>query len=157
MKYWLLLVALVTPSLTFAEDVTNAFAKCAVTKEDKTRLTCYDKIRDDIVRVNASNKEPDKSGYLAMSLVDLKTDLKTLRGKKVSVRAQIQSVGDMQMLKGDPFDMNPVSAESEKLPREDRKKLANGCQINMCSGIFYGTIKSLPLGLGLSIEQINWN
>lgn len=36
-----------------AEDVTNAFSKCAITKDDKTRLACYDKIRDDIVRANS--------------------------------------------------------------------------------------------------------
>lgn len=61
------------------------------------------------------------------------------------------------MLKSDLMDMSPILAETEKLPREDRKKLVNGCQMMMCSGTFYGSIKNLPLGIGMSVERVVWN
>lgn len=136
-----------------AEDVTSAFTKCATTKDDKARLACYDKIRDDIVRANSR----PQGQYSSVSLADLKTDIKTLRGEKVAVKAYIQTLGGTFLLKSDPMDMAPVFAETDAMPREDRKKLLNGCQVVMCSGAFYGTVKSLPLGPGLALERVTWD
>lgn len=138
-----------------ADDITSAFIKCATTKNDKVRLACYDKIRDDVVRANAKPNGPGQ--HQTVALEDLKTDIKSMRGQKVAVRASIQTMGEMFMLKSDPMDMAPIFAETDAMPREDRKKLLNGCQVVMCSGIFYGTVKSLPLGIGLALEKVTWN
>lgn len=138
-----------------AEDVTAAFSKCATTKDDRARLACYDKIRDDIVKANSA-ASASANGYQSMSLVDLKVDLKKLVSKKVSTYALVQIIGEMAMLKSDEMDMAPVFADTEKLPRDDRKKLANGCQMILCKGLFYGTVKQLPLGIGLSVDRVDW-
>ena len=138
-----------------AEDITNAFAKCATTKDDKARLACYDSIRDNVVRANSKTNETGQ--HQTIALADLKTDIKTMRGQKVAVKASIQTVGGMSMLKSDPMDMAPVFADTDALPREDRKKLLNGCQVVMCTGVFYGTVKTMPLGIGLALEKASWN
>lgn len=149
----LLMVAGVVSTVR-AEDVTVAFMKCANTKDDRVRLACYDKIKDDIVKANST--AAPTTGYQPMSLVDLKVDLKKLVGKKVGSLALVQIMGDMAMLKSDEMDMAPIFADTEKLPRDDRKKLANGCQVILCKGQFYGVVKQLPLGLGLSVDRVDW-
>ena len=151
------LVAMLASTSSIAEDVTNAFIKCAITKGDKARLACYDKIRDEIVAANSPKPSQVKDPYAAITLADLKTDIKTLKGKKFAVKAAVQTMGEMSMLKSDPMDMSPIFAATESLPREDRKKLLNGCQIVICSGVFYGTVKALPLGIGLALERVVWN
>lgn len=151
----ILLIATSAVSTVQAEDVTTAFIKCASTKDDRSRLACYDKIKDDIVKAYATSQLP-ANGYQTIGLVDLKVDLKKLVGKKVSVPALVQIMGEMAMLKSDEMDMAPVFADTEKLPRDDRKKLANGCQMILCKGQFYGTVKQLPLGVGLAVEKVEW-
>jgi hypothetical protein len=150
-------IAIIVATPVMAEDVTDVFTKCAITKDDRARLACYDSMRDGIVRANTPSQIHDKEAYISMSLADLKTDIKTLRNKKIAVKALIQTIGEMYMLKSDPMDMSPLFAETEKLPREDRKKLVSGCQVVVCSGVFYGTIKNLPLGVGMSVERVTWN
>lgn len=98
-----------------------------------------------------------KDAYVTMSLSDLKLDIKHLKGKKVSVEAEIQSMGDLQMLKDGPMDMTGIFADTSRLPREDRKKLVDGCQFALCSGVFSGTVKPLPLGLGLAVDLVEWD
>lgn len=138
-----------------ADDITSAFSKCAVTKDDRLRLACYDKIRDDVVKANSGTQAPS-GGYLDIQLIDLKVDLKKLTGKKVSVSALVQVMGDMAFLKSDDLDMSPVGIDTENLPRDDRKKLASGCQMVLCKGQFFGTVKQLPLGLGVSVDRVAW-
>lgn len=151
----LFLVVCGMTSTAVAEDVTAAFTKCGATKDDRSRLACYDKIRDDIVKAYATSQQP-ASGYQSIALVDLKVDLKKLIGKKVSVPALVQIMGEMAMLKSDEMDMAPVFADTEKLPRDDRKKLASGCQMILCKGQFFGTVKQLPLGVGVAVEKVEW-
>lgn len=150
-----LLLAAGTISTAFAEDVTAAFIKCGTTKDDRSRLACYDKIRDDIVKAYGASQQ-SSNGYQSVGLVDLKVDLKKMVGKKISVPALVQIMGDTAMLKSDEMDMAPIFADTEKLPRDDRKKLASACQMILCKGQFYGTVKQLPLGLGVAVEKVEW-
>jgi hypothetical protein len=94
--------------------------------------------------------------YAPVQLDDLKVDLKQMVGKRVSTRALIQSMGEVQMLKSDPIDMTPIWAVTGDLPREDRKKLVSGCQMIECGGTFYGTVRNTPFGLGLHVERVEW-
>jgi len=139
-----------------AEDVSAAFAKCATTKDDRARLACYDKIRDDLAKANTPSNTGIANGYKQLNLVDLKVDLKELNGKKVAVTSLIQIMGEMAMLKSDELDMAPVFADFTKLPRDDRKKLASGCQVVLCKGLFYGVVRQLPLGTGVALEKVDW-
>lgn len=87
---------------------------------------------------------------------DLKVDIKDMMGKRVTVRASVQTMGDISMLKSDPVDMTPVWATTDKLPREDRKKLANGCQLLLCNGLFSGVIHKGVFGPALAVEKVEW-
>jgi hypothetical protein len=138
-----------------ADDVTEQFSACAVTDNDKERLACYDKLRDDIVAANQP-KQAKLKGYTPIDLADLKVDIKSMVGKKVEVSALIQTMGDTSFLKSDALDMSPVFSLTDKLPRDDRKKLLNGCQAILCGGTFYGTIINSSFGASVSIEKVNW-
>jgi|688.fasta_scaffold1528260_1 hypothetical protein len=78
-------------------------------------------------------------------------------GKKVSVSALTQTVGQLFMLKSDLMDMTPIVFDIDTLPREDRKKLVNSCQIVPCRAVFFGTIKNFKMGIGLRVEKVIWN
>jgi hypothetical protein len=154
MKRFILLLALVLSSHAFADDVTDAFIKCANTKNDKVRLACYDKIRDDIVR---ANKPTSSTEYQVMDIDDLKVDIKKLYGQKISVAAYIQTLGGMSMLKTNGMDMTPIIADADNLPRDDRKKLNSGCDSGLCEGIFYGIPAESPMGPQFVIEKVEWH
>lgn len=136
----------------FADDVTTAFSKCAITKDDKARLICYDKIRDNAVK---QYQESEKNGYQSIALDDLKVDIKQMKGKRVVVNAMIQTLGEIAYLKSEAMDMTPIYADYKNLPREDRKKLASNCP-SMCQGSFYGIIKNTPIGIGIELEKVSW-
>ena len=94
--------------------------------------------------------------YTPVQLDDLKVDIKTMVGKRIVTKGGAQSLATMNYLKDSPIDMNPVMMNIDSLPREDRKRLANGCQMVLCSGIFYGTIRKGDLGLELNVDKVTW-
>lgn len=140
-----------------AEDVTDAFIKCATTKDDRQRLSCYDSIGAKFAK-QYQQSQSNKGSYSPIQLADLKTDLKQLIGKKVSTTGKLQVMGGLEMvfLKTDELDMAPVSVTGEALPRDDRKKLLNGCQVVLCKANVSGTVKKGPLGPQLVAEQVTW-
>lgn len=155
MKSSFVLAALVFAGTLHAQDIAPAFTKCAATVNDQVRLACYDKIRDQLPR-SAAPGSSQVARYDSIQLADLKVDIKGMMGKKVAVAASIQSMGETSMLKSDPMDMTPIWADTEKLPREDRKKLANGCQMLLCSGRFYGTLSKGVFGPSLVVDRVEW-
>lgn len=99
---------------------------------------------------------PPASQYVTVKIEDLKVDLKQMVGKKVAVGALAESMGEMLFLKASEFDTNSIEADFERLPREDRKKIANDCQMNSCRGTFYGTVRNLSLGVGVVLDKVQW-
>lgn len=94
--------------------------------------------------------------YAPIQLQDLKVDIKSMTGKHIVTKGGAQSFGDTTLLKDSAIDMNPIQMSVDSLPREDRKKLANGCQMILCSGVFYGTINKGALGPELKLEKVTW-
>lgn len=149
------LFAVTLPSV-YAEDVTDAFIKCATTKQDRQRLACYDQIGQEMAKKYKTPSLSNKNnGYASMSLLDLKTDIKSLSGKKVNVVGSMHMVGDMVFLQSDMMDMSPVMVNIAHLPREDRKRIIKGC-IALCDAQINGKVKEGPLGPELAAEQIIW-
>lgn len=140
-----------------AEDMSNDFAKCAVTKDDRQRLACYDGIRDRIMQ-QYKNDQTTKAKYPPIALADLKADIRGMSGKKVETVGKVQVMGglEMVMLKTDEFDMAPVFVSAESLPRDDRKKMLNGCQMALCKARVRGTVKRSPMGDQIVAEEITW-
>ena len=60
------------------------------------------------------------------------------------------------MMKTDEFDMAPVFLSAEGLPRDDRKKMLNGCQMVLCKARVRGTVKRSPMGDQIVAEEISW-
>lgn len=156
-KYLIVAAGLATPLVSHAADESVAFGNCAVIQNDKQRLACYDAIRD---RSIAAYKASLKSGASTqqMALADLKTDIKGLSGKRVTTAGKVQVVGGLEMvfLKTDEFDMAPVTMRADGLPREDRKKLLNGCQMVLCTATVVGTVRRTPIGFELNAESVAW-
>lgn len=155
----LILVAAIgaPPLLSHAADESAAFGRCAVIQNDKQRLACYDAIRDRSIAEYRASLKPGTSTP-QMALADLKTDIRELNGKRVTTAGKIQVVGGLEMvfLKTDEFDMAPVTMRADGLPREDRKKLLNGCQMVLCSATVVGTVRRTPIGFELNAESVAW-
>ncbi|WP_136027620.1 hypothetical protein [Klebsiella variicola] len=108
---------------------------------------------DGYEKQDVKETEPE---YHQIDIADLKVDQKELVGKKLAVAAYVQHIGDTTFLKNGTLDMNPIFANSDKLPREDRKKLVNSCDTGQCAAIFYGAIKSVPEGTKFFIDKVEW-
>ena len=151
----LVVMALLSPSI-YAEDISQKFADCAIVKLDTTRLKCYDKIRDDAVKSHVAEQNKPKVLYQPIDLLDLKTDIKSLTGKKVSVTGEVQMMGDLAFIKTEAMDMTPITLNINKLPREDRKQLLKSCTALCNNATVNGTVKHGGLGDELVAEQIMW-
>lgn len=149
-----LLASLFACASAIAEDYTEAFSKCAVTDDDKQRLACYDKIRDDIVK---NEQQKPNSQYPNIDINDLKVDLGNLNGKKFSVAAYVQSFAGVYFIKSNSMDMNPITADMDKLPREDRKKLISECQTKLCLGVFYGAVSNRDYQTKFVVSKVEWD
>lgn len=124
-----------------AADVSGAFAKCASTKNDKSRLACYDKIRDDIYGRNTANPKQAARTYQQISLIDLKVDIKEMVGMKIEVSGVLQMLGELIYLKSEPMDMTPLLVNVANVSREERKALLQRCS-TLCNGKVSGTVGS---------------
>lgn len=153
-KYAALAFLLIT-SFANAEDVTDAFGKCAITENDQRRLACYDKIRDEIVKNNTPSKTAT-SKYPNIDMADLKVDIEKLNGRRFSVAGYVQSFAGSNFLKSDSMDANPIILDVDGLPRDDRKKLINECQRETCLGVFYGVVKKSDFMTVFKLEKVDW-
>jgi hypothetical protein len=151
-----LLSMIVHPAIADSVDVTNQFAKCSIIKLDASRLKCYDQVRDDVIKNYRSQQSAPKTTYQPIDLLDLKTDFKSMYGSKVLVTGYIQMVGEVAQLQSNSMDMTPLVVNIMRLPREDRKKLINGC--SMCGSVnISGIATSSNYGNTILAEQISWN
>ena len=149
-------VALSFSTALHAQGIDSQISNCSANKDNAARLSCYDKIAAAINKSSVGTQSATSS-YQAIELPDLKVDIKKLSGKKVYVQGAIQTIGEMSFLKSDEMDMTPIMANIENLPREDRKKLANGCQMLICRGTFFGTVRQNMMGMFLNIDKAEWN
>jgi len=97
----------------------------------------------------------DVNAYRPVQLDDLKVDIKQMYGQKIAVSASIQTMGEMSMIKSGLMDMAPILANTDGLPRDDRKKLVTDCQ-GMCSGVFYGIIHKSVMGPEIILKKVEW-
>lgn len=114
-----------------------------------------------IVAIAASGNAigDNKPKYQQVALPDLKTDIGVLTGKKVEVVGKIQVIVNLEavMLKTDELDMAPIFVSATGLPRDDRKKMLNGCQVVLCKAAVRGTVRRSPISGGqLIAEEITW-
>ncbi|AKJ94940.1 MULTISPECIES: hypothetical protein [Thioalkalivibrio] len=97
------------------------------------------------------------NGYRSVSLTDLKLDMNRMGGEQVKLTASVQSIAGMVMLTdpGQPFDANPVMADAERLPRNDRAQILERCSTSGCRVTVQGEVKHLGFGeYGLELHRI---
>lgn len=157
MKKTLLMALIIVCAAAHAEtqDYTKQYSKCATTKDDRQRLACFDALTASMVKENSQPPAP-KTAYQPMSLLDLKTDIKSLTGKKITSTGYVQMMGEMAFLKGELMDMTPVTISIEKLPRDDRKRAIQGCITTLCGATISGTVKTDGFTSRVDVDQIVW-
>lgn len=110
-----------------------------------------------VITLAAVSARAEGDAYRYVDITDLKLDIKTMLGQRVSTKALLQTMGDVTFLKSDPMDMTALWASVDALPREDRKKIVSGCQMLLCGGKFYGVVTRGTFGPTVKVEKVEWN
>ena len=106
-------------------------------------------------RPAARGTAPAAPTYRALGITDLKLDIARMSGQRVAVRARLMLVGGMAMLTDprQPFDTNPVLADTESLPREDRQFILTQCSPG-CEITARGVVGEVMLQPGLRLQSL---
>ena len=90
-----------------------------------------------------------------LSITDLKLDIASMGGQRVSVRAKLMLMGGMAMLTDprQPFDTNPVFADSDSLPRDDRQYILTRCSTG-CEVTVRGVVGEVMLQPGVRMLSL---
>lgn len=90
-----------------------------------------------------------------LSITDLKLDIASMGGQRVSVRAKLMLMGGMAMLTDprQPFDTNPVFADTESLPRDDRQYILTRCSTG-CEVTVRGVVGEVMLQPGVRMLSL---
>lgn len=102
-------------------------------------------------KVPTSTKAAEDKG--SIDLIDLKLDIDKMSGKSVTVHGTISILGDFAMLGEGGFDSTPIPVEIGKLPRADRKKLLQNCEMQ-CGVTISGKVGSVMLQKGIVAQTI---
>lgn len=98
---------------------------------------------------------PQAAGYAPIGLLDLKTDIRQMLGRKVAVTGGIQMAGEMAALKTDMMDMTPVWLDVSQAPREQRKVLlSRQSEDDMPRFRVSGMVTKGPLGMVVLVERL---
>lgn len=90
-----------------------------------------------------------------LSITDLKLDIASMGGQRVAVRAKLMLMGGMAMLTDprQPFDTNPVFADTESLPRDDRQYILTRCSTG-CEVTVRGVVSEVMLQPGVRMLSL---
>ena len=134
-----------------------AAAKETVQTTDGREIVLHADGTYEIVEESQQADEGSGDGYRRVSLTDLKLDSKRMGGERVEVTASIQSIAGMETLTDpeQPFDMNPVMADAERLPRNDRAQILERCSASACRVTLQGEVKHFGFEeYGLELHRI---
>ena len=151
-----IIVFVMFPLFSYAEDMSNRFAACGVIENNNERLACYDKIRDDSA-AKSQSAQPS-SEYEVMELVDLKLDIKSLMGSKVATVGILQVFAtDILLLKSSDMDMSPLQINGGDLDRETKKSTLQKCSLG-CKVKVEGVVADGELGqVEVKVKHIYFN
>lgn len=144
-----------------ADDIVRRVAEVCRAEPDLDFDDALQKFLDSLRARAAEPPRPTGRGtpaaptYRAMGITDLKLDIARLTGQRVAVRARLMLVGGMAMLTDprQPFDTNPVMADTETLPREDRQYILTQCSTG-CEITARGVVGEVMLQPGLRLQSV---
>ncbi len=111
---------------------------------EQTKPTSIEPLKDDAIQ------------YKKVKLVDLKQDVHAFKGQQISTEAFAIVYDFMLILKEDKMDPSSLEVNINKLSREERKKLREGC-IEGCNATIYGRIGDVIQGdEGIIADKVEW-
>lgn len=125
---------------------------CSSITDPHTHQVCVDTIA---ARVHKDyQKPPAIGGYRLMTLIDLKADIISLKGARVTVRGLLipRSLEAATLGKAGN-DLSAVPLSTVSLPRGQRKAMFEDCA-DQCNAEVSGTVTSGTNGPGLAVERI---
>ncbi len=94
--------------------------------------------------------------YQDISLIDLKSDINSLDGKKIKIQALAEMYNFILMLKQEDLDETPLSVNINGLSKEDRIRLRTECN-NGCTIAVYGRVGDVMYDeKGIIADKIAW-
>lgn len=102
-----------------------------------------------------SRPETPPGTYQRIDFIDLQVDINDMIGEWIEVRANAQVLGGMTMLSppGRMFDMNPIMADTDDLPRDDRAFLLRRCS-DSCRVTLRGEVAEIMFDGGLIVHEL---
>lgn len=102
-----------------------------------------------------SRPETPAGTYRVIDFLDLQLDIDDMMGALIEVQANAQVFGGMTMLSppGRMFDMNPIVAETDGLPRDDRAFLLQRCA-DSCRVTLRGEVAEIMFDGGLIVHEL---
>ncbi|OZI69014.1 hypothetical protein [Bordetella genomosp. 1] len=152
--------AMALPMLSSAQSLQEDYTACTRLQDDRTRLTCYDKLKPVAAPQAAAPaaSKADAGKYTFMTFEDLTLDVDQLSGKRVAVEVYIQGFGGITMIRSQPRDMNTMTVNTDHLSREDRKQLLTCKDLRArCHAIVYGLVGRANFDISqMTLERIDW-
>ena len=147
-----------------AETIDARLGECAQRHggaEDKAaRLACYDRVSAEVQRerqagIVTHGAKAEK--YRRMDIVDLKVDLYSLPGKKISSSGVIESVGNGYFFSAYRHDFNGIRAEISRLSKEKSQAIVSNCSMPPgCKATIFAHVGPTIFDLGLVLEDVEF-
>ena len=139
-------------------------AACLSTADLVQRLACYDGLdrapapapMPTAASSPAPTALPSSSGagdYPIVELIDLKVDRDRLVGRGVTTAGRLNVSGQIGFLRNQGIDNTPLHVSISRLPTEAQKEVRARCS-SACSATIRGKVVHVPLGLGLTAEEV---
>lgn len=108
--------------------------------------------------IEQSKQAPASNQIPLMDLDDLRTDIASLQGRKIRVKAEGHYVMNMFMLKKGAMDTSPLFIDITKLNRDQRRRVLQQCNdlITGCRVTIYGTVDKVNYQMGITAENIEF-
>jgi len=102
--------------------------------------------------------KPFMASYPLTDIDDLRVDMASIDGKRISVRGIGVYFMESFLLKKSKTDMNPIFIDTTKLAREHRREIISQCgnATSTCRVTIYGAIGTVSYQKGIIAEQIEW-
>ena len=110
----------------------------------------------EIKPANLKPIEEDADSYKETKLIDLKQDIHAFIGQQIKTEAFAIAYQFMLILKQDKMDPSSLEVNINKLSKEERKKLLEGC-IEGCNAKVYGRVGDVIQGdEGIIADKVEW-
>jgi hypothetical protein len=124
---------------------------CSFNKDKERRLDCFDTLAKEILAKSTISAED----YQVIEYVDLKTDIASMRGKRISVKGFMLLLGENLVIYKEAGQMSAIFANIDNVPRDERRQFMNDCGSG-CVGTVKGKIGDVMMQPGIKVEHIEF-